>query len=628
MHIPISHPTGVLCVSYELLNRLRTPQDLHNLTDAELERLCGEIRTFLVDHISRTGGHLASNLGIVELSVAIALEFDTARDRILYDVGHQSYVHKLLSGRRDGFDTLRSFGGMSGFPRPWESEHDAFVAGHASNSISAALGMARARRLMGDDYHIVPVIGDASLAGGMAMEALNDVGHTQEPLIVILNDNAMAISPSVGALAEHLSRIRLHPAYFRLKTQAHKLVSERFGAFLHRVKRRIKGLIIPGTFIENMGITYLGPVDGHDLPRLRQILRFAKEQTQPVLIHCITTKGKGYSHSENRPEKYHGIVEFDIESGKTLKKNKRGFSDTFGETLTSLAREDERICAVTAAMPAGTGLIGFSQTFPHRFFDVGIAEQHAVTMAAGMAHRGLRPVCAIYSTFLQRAYDQIIHDVAIDPHRLILAVDRAGLVGADGETHQGVFDATFLSSIPGMTLYSPASCDELSGILTRVLRTDGGPVAIRYPRGGDGLYTDDRSGTPVSVIRDGSDVTLVCYGIMVNQALKAAEALEKKGISARIVKLFTLKPLPDLQAAALCTDKIVLVEDCVPTGSIGTQLLAAFLRQGFVPRIAHLTTGEQFLPCGSVQELYDHCGIGADAIAGAAERLIHERSDV
>ena len=611
-------------MSYDLLDRLHSPQDLHTFSDAELDALCAEIRTFLIDPISRTGGHLASNLGIVELSVAIALEFDTARDRILYDVGHQSYVHKLLSGRREGFDSLRSFGGMSGFPRPWESEHDAFVAGHASNSISAALGMARARRLCGGDYHIVPVIGDASLAGGMAMEALNDVGHTREPLIVILNDHAMALSPSVGALAEHLSRIRLHPSYFRFKTRMHKIVSKRFGAFLHRIKRGIKGLILPGTFIENMGITYLGPVDGHDLPRLRQLLRFAKEQTQPVLIHCITTKGKGYSYSEDRPEKYHGIVEFDIESGQALRKKKRGFSDTFGETLTSLAREDARICAVTAAMPAGTGLIGFSETFPSRFFDVGIAEQHAVTMAAGMAARGLHPVCAVYSTFLQRAYDQLIHDVAIDPHRIVFAVDRAGLVGEDGETHQGVFDATFLSSVPGMELHSPASCDELSAILTRVLRADGGPVAIRYPRGGDGAYTADHSAAPVSVIRDGSDITLLCYGILVNQALKAAEKLEQKGISARIVKLFTLKPLPDADTAALCTDKIVLIEDCVPSGSIGSQLLAAFLRRGFTPRVTHLTTGERFLPCGSVQELYDHCGIGADAIAQAAERLIHE----
>ena len=611
-------------MSYDLLDSLRSAQDLHTLTDEQLITLCGEIRTFLVDHISRTGGHLASNLGIVELSVALALEFDTAHDRILYDVGHQSYVHKLLTGRRDGFDRLRCFGGMSGFPRPWESEHDAFVAGHASNSISAALGMARARRLQEEDYHIVPVIGDASLAGGMAMEALNDAGHAQEPLIVILNDNAMAISPSVGALAEHLSRIRLHPSYFRLKTQVHKLVSERFGDFLHRIKHRIKGLVLPGTFIENMGFVYLGPVDGHDIPRLRQILRFAKEQTQPVLIHCITTKGKGYCHSENRPEKYHGIVEFDIESGEALKRKKRGFSDTFGETLTALAREDERICAVTAAMPSGTGLLGFAQTFPERFFDVGIAEQHAVTMSAGMAQRGMRPVCAVYSTFLQRAYDQLIHDVAIDPHRLVIGVDRAGLVGEDGETHQGVFDATFLSSIPGITLYSPASCAELSAILSRVLRTDGGPVAIRYPRGGDGIYTADRSDAPVSIIRDGTDITLLCYGIMVNQALQAADLLAVRGISARVVKLFDLKPLPEEAVIGLCTDKIVLVEDCVPSGSIGSQLLAAFLRHGFTPQVAHLTTGEQFLPCGSVQELYDSCGIGAHAIAQAAERVFHE----
>ncbi len=601
------------------LNRvLRDSSVLGTLNDRELERLCEQIRTFLIEHIARTGGHLASNLGVVEISVALALEFDPFRDRILYDVGHQCYVHKLLTGRAEGFGTLRTYGGMSGFPRPWESAADPVVAGHASSALSAAAGLARARTLRHETHRIVTVIGDASVAGGMAMEALNDIGRSEEPLIVILNDNAMAISRSVGGVAEHLNRLRTRPGYYRFKTFLERKVGRRFAAFLKRIKDRIKTLVLPTSLFENMGFTYLGPVDGHNIRELRRMISFAKLLNRPVVIHCLTVKGCGAEYAEHDPDRFHGASAFDAQSGRALSPHHRTFSDALGENLRALARTDAGLCAVTAAMPSGTGLSSFAQEYPERFFDVGIAEEHAVTMSAGLARGGMTPVCAVYSTFLQRAYDQILHDVCIDPVHVVFAVDRAGLVPGDGETHQGLFDVALLGDMPGMTVYAPANFAELELVLRRALYEHTGPVALRYPRGcpGECTFCDGRD---AGVLRDPEhpQATLVCGGILVNEALGAAELLAREGVEVRVVKLLRLCPLPDLTA---WTDVPMLVaEEAAAAGGIGERAAAAL--QGCGIRMGFANTGDAFPPCGDVPSLRERFGLDAQSLAAALRAL-------
>ncbi len=640
-----------------LLDKLTgAPGELACFSYDQLNALCAEIRAFLVDSVSRTGGHLASNLGIVEISVALQLEFDPFRDRILYDVGHQSYVHKLLTGRREGFSVLRQYGGMAGFPRPWESPADPVVAGHASAAISAASGIARARTLLHDDYHVVAVVGDGALSGGMALEALNDIGRSDEPVIVVLNDNAKSISDSVGAIADYLTRIRTRPSYYRFKTFVQRVVGERFGGFLRRLKNRVKTLLLPTSIIEALGFSYLGPVDGHDIRRVRELLAFAKLLNKPVVIHCVTVKGRGCAYAERDPGRFHGAAAFDSGLGREVKTRQMGFSDVFGETLTQFARKDARICAVTAAMPSGTGLTQFSREFPTRFFDVGIAEQHAVTMSAGLAKAGMLPVCAVYSTFLQRAYDQIIHDVAIEGLHVVFGVDRAGLVGEDGETHQGVFDVQYLTGIPGLTLYAPASCAELRTVLRRALCGCTGPVALRYPKGTDGIYQDNHpedvyilrdsfpdgaaethgtvktvshggsvsgtrcAGSSTGVISHGDSVTLLSYGGMINEVLGAADVLTREGIPVRVVKLLTLKPLPDV--TPYLRGALVIVEDVVPCGSVGEAVLSRLALAGMPIRARHLHTGDGFVPCGSVAKLREVLGIDAAGIAKAARELL------
>ena len=610
-----------------LLEQIHDPSDVRKLNDEQARLLCRELRTFLLEQVSRTGGHLASNLGVVELTVAIHRVFDTSQDRLVFDVGHQCYVHKALTGRRELFGTLRQLGGLSGFPKPWESPHDAFIAGHASNSVSVALGMARARTLLHQHYQVLALIGDGALGGGLSFEGLNDAGASHEPMIVILNDNGMSIDPNVGGMSRHLSRLRSKPGYYAFKKRYRQVLEssqtgQRLYSVSHDVKTALKKSLLPGsTLFENMGFTYMGPVDGHDVVQLTRMLREAKDLRCPVLLHVHTVKGQGYGPAEADPGRFHGIGPFDVRtgSGKPAAPN---FSSVFGETLTRLAGEDRRICALTAAMVDGTGLTKFSKTYPSRFFDVGIAEGHAVATAAGMAKQGLVPVLAVYSSFLQRGYDMLLHDVALSGLHVVLGVDRAGLVGADGETHHGCFDALFLSEIPGFTVLCPASFAELRRMLRQALFEIDGPVAVRYPRGGEGDYREDRSGAPVVRLREGEDVTLLTYGVLVNQALAAADLLERQGVRTEVLKLNQISPLEyETLAPWLAGKKLLAVaEDAFGAGCVGQRTAAILAQHGQAPeKLVLINLGKTFLPEGAVPQLEHQAGIDAAGIARAVQ---------
>lgn len=611
-----------------LLERAGSREQFLAFRPEEDQALCSEIRSFLINSVSKTGGHLASNLGAVELTIAIHKVFDPFRDRIVFDVGHQCYVHKLLTGRMDGFDRLRQLGGMAGFPKPSESDADAFVAGHASNSVSAALGIARARTLMGEDYSVIAVIGDGALTGGLAYEGLNDAGQSKEPIIVVLNDNGMSIQPNVGGISKFLARQRLKPSYFSFKRVYHSITHTVPGGkhiynVTHRIKCWMKNALIGSNMFDEMGFTYLGPVDGHDIKRMTYLLQQARDLACPVLLHVTTTKGRGYSYAEENPDEYHGVSGFNVQSGACSGSRRETFSDAFGKTMCAMATEDHRICAVTAAMEQGTGLTEYADRFPRRFFDVGIAEGHAVTMSCGLAKQGMLPVVAIYSTFLQRAYDMLIHDAAIGSLHVVFAVDRAGLVGADGETHHGAFDACFLRTVPHMTVLSPSSTEELRKTLHHAVYSLEGPVAVRYPRGGNGCYQDCH--LEDTVVRQGRDVTIVTYGIMVNEALKAAKLLEAQGIEAEIVKLWRIAPLDTglIEVSVQRTGRLLVLEECVASGSVGQELAARLAAGGRCPRRLRLMNlGDDFVTHGTVPELYSLLHIDAQAVARAAKELI------
>ena len=604
----------------EFLHRIKEPRDLKNLSISELYSLADEIREFLINHISQTGGHLASNLGVVEMMLAIHRIFDTSEDRLVLDVGHQCYVHKMLTGRRDGFETLRKFGGMAGFLRPSESVHDACISGHASNSVSVALGMARARTLKNKDYSVIAVIGDGALTGGLSYEALNDAGQSGEPLIVILNDNEMSITENVGAMTAHLARLRLKPQYLHFRDRYRKFMKKMPGGMaidkvIHSVKNSFKNAFLPSSFFENMGFTYLGPADGHDIKYMLYLLDLARDLARPVLIHLTTKKGKGYKYSEEKPQDYHGVSCFDIGSGTPVKPGGKSFSSVFGETLTALAKEDSRICAITAAMQSGVGLSKFAKSHAHRFFDVGIAEGHAVSMAAGLSRQGMIPVCAIYSTFLQRAYDMIIHDVAISKEHVVFAVDRAGLVGEDGETHQGSFDVSYLSSVPNMQILCPSSFAELESMLRYAVLELKGPVAIRYNRGGEGKFCDDTFSEKKACVKicKGNDFTLVSYGVMINHVLAAADNVSKQGISCDVIKLNSIAPLDicEIIDSVRKTGKLLVCEDVCEAGSVGEKISAALQKAGVGCKVILLNTGKDFVPNGEVAKLQNMCGIDA-----------------
>ena len=620
----------------DILQRIHSHEDLLKLNDEELLVLCDQIREFLIDRVSKTGGHLASNLGTVELSVALETVYDTKIDRLVFDVGHQSYVHKMLTGRQADFANLRQFGGMAGFPKPSESITDSFVAGHASSSVSIALGMARARTLSGQDYNVVAVIGDGAATGGMAFEGLNDAAESHEPMVIVLNDNEMSIDRNVGGVSKHLSRLRVKDSYLGMKQRYRKAMSKNaVGSFVYRTTRSakdwLKRMIIPSTIFENMGLTYLGPVDGNDLHTLLSLLRLAKDMNRPVLLHVTTKKGKGYSFAEDNPSKFHGVGKFDPKTGETFGKGTPTFSDQFGQTLTELADEDPRICAITAAMPGGTGLLGFKKKYPKHTFDVGIAEEHAVSMAGGLAKQGMIPVVALYSTFLQRAYDMILQDITMLHLHVVFAIDRAGLVGEDGETHHGIYDVGFLRHAPGMMVLCPASLQEQSKMLQWAVKDHNGPVAVRYPRGGnrqfDGCHWNPNSDVEktgaLACHRIGADVTLITYGTMVEQVIEAAEILAKQGIEATVLRLLTVAPLPVYHILTMMSDTphVVTVEEAA--GCCGIREERAWKLRHLNPEIRTdgIDLGHQYITHGDLKSLYQHYGLDAASIAAYVQEV-------
>ncbi len=617
----------------DILQRINGHEDLLTLSDEERTQLCREIREFLISSVSQTGGHLAGNLGAVELSVAIETVFNTMEDRLVFDVGHQSYVHKLLTGRRADFAHLRQFGGIAGFPKPSESDADAFVAGHASSSVSIALGMARARTLQNRNYNIIALIGDGALTGGMAYEGLNDAAVSGEPMVIILNDNEMSIGKNVGGLSRHLSRLRSSDNYLDAKRIYRKVMKKLPGGEAiyrasSRLKNRLKNFLLHTTIFENMGFTYLGPADGHDLPGLISLLTSARDLKEPVVVHVVTKKGCGYKFAEEDPAKFHGIGKFDPETGKKLASKVETFSDSFGEAMMDLAETNEKVCAITAAMPGGTGLLAFQRKYPKRTFDVGIAEEHAVSMAGGLAKQGMVPVVALYSTFLQRGYDQIMQDIGLLQLHVVLSIDRAGLVGDDGPTHHGVFDVGFLRQVPGIRILTPVSLAEQQDMLRWAVEEYNGPVAIRYPRGTEGSYTASDwhglDGELVKCHRQGKDVTLVTYGTMLENAMAAAEVLSSQGIEATVLRLLTVSDLPAAQIAEKLSENhcVVTIEE-VCSGSGIREALAWELRR-MCPdcRADGIDLGRDFVPHGSVKELYQHCGLDAQAIADYTKEVL------
>ena len=607
-----------------ILERINSSEDIKKLAPGELDALCAEIRALEIETVSKRGGHLASNLGAVELTVALHRVYDSSRDRILFDVGHQCYAHKIIPGRREAFATLRTLGGVSGFPKPRESADDAFIAGHASDSVSVALGMAHARTLMGETHDVCAVIGDGAMTGGLAYEGLCSAAMSGEPLVIILNDNNMSIDKNVGGTARLLQSMRIKPGYLSFK-RAYRKVFSRLPAlyrFNHRLKEWAKSHLIPNNVFSEMGFYYLGPVDGHDLRSLETAIRWARDMRVPVLVHVITKKGKGFEFAERDPERYHGVGGFDPVSGE-IKPEGDSFSSRFGSALCALAEEDGRITAITVAMAGGTGLAEFAVRFPKRFFDAGIAEGHAAAMAGGMAKQGLIPVFAVYSSFLQRSFDMLIHDVALQRLHAVFAVDRAGIVGRDGETHQGVFDLSYLSSVPGMKLYAPSSFAELESMLRSAVLSDDGPAAIRYPRGGEGAYAECRC-EDECVLREGSDLTIVSYGIMINDALEAAAALEEKGVSAEVVKLGLLCPnsLETTVASVEKTGRLIVIEDVCAASCMGQRILAAASARAELKGFRLLNLGDGVVPQGSVDELKALYGVDAAAALRAAEELM------
>ncbi len=608
----------------DLLDKINSPNDIKDLSYTELEFLASEIREFLIQNIAKTGGHLASNLGIVELTLALHKVFNTSSDRLVFDVGHQSYVHKILTGRKDSFESLRKFKGLSGFCRPSESVHDACISGHASNSVSIALGMARARTLCRQDYSVVSVIGDGALTGGMAYEALSDAGQSKEPMIVILNDNEMSIAKNVGAMTNYLAKLRLKRKYLHFKDVYRRIIKKsKVGICidngLHGIKKALKNMFIPSLFFEDMGFTYLGPVNGHDIKYMVYLFELARDLKRPVVIHVTTTKGKGYKHSESKPEVYHGVGRFDVSAG-VEPNQKQTFSSVFGSEMLRYAEQNSAICAITAAMTSGVGLSDFAEKYPERFFDVAIAEEHAVSMAAGLSAQGMLPVCAIYSTFLQRSYDMLIHDVAISNQHIIFAVDRAGLVGEDGETHHGVFDVSYLSAIPGMTLLAPSNFAELRSMFSFALK-QAGPVAIRYPRGTEGLFSDDSfaGDNSSAILKKGESITVLSYGILINNVIDACEKAEKLGVSCEIIKINVLSSLDETAVfeSVKKTGRLIVVEDVVHNGSVCEQISSLIAFNGINCRIKALNSGRSFTAHGGVQELHKLLGIDSDGILKA-----------
>lgn len=615
-----------------LLDQIKQPNDIKKISPRDYPALAAEIREFLVNKISVTGGHLGSNLGAVELTMALHLVLDLPQDKIIWDVGHQSYTHKLLTGRRDGFESLRKYGGMSGFPKRKESDCDSFDTGHSSTSISAGLGLVKARDLQGEDYTVVSVIGDGSLTGGMAYEALNNAARLETNFIIILNDNNMSISENVGGVSKYLNNIRTSNAYLDVKDGIYYAIrNTKYGdpvvAGIRRAKNSLKQLVIPGMLFEDMGVTYLGPVDGHDTAALVRVIREAKRRKNAVLIHVLTKKGKGYAPAERHPARFHGAEPFDVQTGVPLKKKmKANYTDIFSTVMMKLGQRNDKIVAITAAMPDGTGLKRFSHAYPDRFFDVGIAEQHAVTFAAGLAAGGLKPVVAIYSSFLQRAYDQILHDVCIQNLPVIFAIDRAGLVGSDGETHQGIFDLSYLSSIPNMHICAPKNKWELSDMM-KFAAAFPAPIAIRYPRGEayDGLaqFRAPVEYGKAEMIYEEEGIALLAVGSMVKTAEGVRERLKECGLSCTLVNARFVKPMDvDMVRRLSATHRlIVTMEENVESGGFGERVRTFADEQELPGQILSITIPDEYVEHGNVELLKKEIGIDEETVT---KRILEE----
>lgn len=614
-----------------LLPSIHSPEDVRTLSSSQLNTLCRELRDTIVHTVAQTGGHLSSNLGIVEVTVALHRVFHTPHDQIVWDVGHQCYVHKLLTGRAPHFATLRKEGGISGFPRPCESEHDAFIAGHSSNAISVANGMAKAKALTGDDGYVVAVVGDGALTGGLAYEGLSNAGRSKDRLIVVLNDNGMSISQNVGFVARHLATLRAQPRYVRFKAAFGNallrvpLIGKPVHKFLQWCKTRLKkSLYSRSSYFEEMGFHYIGPLDGHDVHELIRGFQSAKRLERPVLMHVATVKGKGCSFAEQQPDRYHGVPGYDEATGTLHCGGGTTFSQVFGETLCTLARQDDRLCAITAAMLSGTCLTAFAQEFPKRLFDVGIAEEHAVSFAAGLAHNGTLPVFAVYSTFLQRAYDQLIHDAAILNEHVVLAIDRAGIVGDDGETHQGIFDVAFLNTIPHATVWSPSTYEELRLSLHHALYAVPGLVAVRYPRGSEpSALADYRpDGAPFTLLaRPLSSILLVTYGREFAAVYEAARQLEIEGLAVSVLKLTQIKPIDRAAVdAVLGYDKVFFFEEGIRDGGVGDRL-GALLHEREFAGVYHVTAIDGFVPVCTPSSGLRAYGLDASHVLSTVQRL-------
>lgn len=617
-----------------LLDNYKDINDIKHMSIEEKEQLAKEIRLFLIDKVSKTGGHLASNLGVVELTLSLFDVFDLNKDKLIWDVGHQAYIHKILTGRKDKFETLRQFGGLSGFPKRSESIYDFFETGHSSTSISAALGMARARDLKNENSEVVAVIGDGALTGGMALEALNDVGYRKTKLIIILNDNQMSIGKNVGGLSTYLSKLRIDPKYNRFKEEIENTIKKipnigkGMAKYLERIKNGIKQMLVPGMFFEDMGIKYLGPIDGHNIKELTEVLDRAKNIKGPVILHVITKKGKGYEFAEQNPGKFHGIGPFDCDSGELCVTSCGTYSKAFGDEIIELAEENKSIVGITAAMRDGTGFSKFAEKFPSRFFDVGIAEQHAVTLAAGMSKEGLKPIFAVYSTFLQRAYDQILHDICLQKLPVIFAIDRAGIVGDDGETHQGVFDLSYLTHMPNMTVMSPKCISELKYMLKWAVNQNY-PIAIRYPRGGDNssLQLEAVKSFELGrweVLHGEGRIALIAQGKMVQHALLVKEKLEKSGINVRVINACFVKPLDKRMLKELVEEEVnlVTIEDNVLRGGLGSYILEYVNSLDKKVKILNLGFKDEFIPHGKTDILYKLYGLDTEGIIKSILKIV------
>ncbi|RXI49423.1 1-deoxy-D-xylulose-5-phosphate synthase [Clostridium tetani] len=614
------------------LDRYKDVYDIKNMSLDELNLLSRELRNFIIESVSQNGGHLASNLGVVELTLSLYNVFDFSYDKLIWDVGHQCYVHKILTGRRSGFQNLRKINGLSGFPKRCESKFDHFETGHSSTSISSALGMARARDLKGENYNVVAVIGDGALTGGMALEALNDVGDNKTKLTIILNDNQMSIGKNVGGLSTYLSSLRIDPNYNKFKRDVEGIIKKipnigkGMAKNLERVKDGVKQVLVPGMLFENMGIKYFGPIDGHNIKQLSKVMDKAKNMKEPVIIHVVTTKGKGYKFAEQNPDKFHGIGSFDYMTGCSKKSKGVTYSKAFGKAMVSIASKDKRVVAITAAMKDGTGLNEFSNKFKNRIFDVGIAEQHAVTMAAGMATAGLRPVFSVYSTFLQRAYDQVLHDVCIQNLPVVFAIDRAGLVGEDGETHQGVFDMSYLSHMPNMTIMAPKCVEELEFMLNWALSQES-PIAIRYPKGESRLNLKPIKNFQKGkweILEDEGKISIIATGRMVEKAFNVKETLKERNIDIGLINATFVKPIDKEMLDKIIDEEktIITLEDNVILGGFGNSVLNYVRDTNSNIKVVNLGFKDEFIPHGKVDDLFKMYGLDEEAILKEVMKLM------